>query len=365
MSALRWNCHSRQSTDLHKGKEITSDPKLLKLVALKLQDAVFKGFGKDFTSVDWDTPDAEMLHKLTQNVWHFSSAKNYQELKDLTLALKDSKGKLRTFTDFREQALKINDKYNNVWLKTEYTQIVLSSTSAARWIDFMKNVKDMPNLQYSTVGDNNVRTTHQLLDGIVKRYDSTFWNYYYPPNGYLCRCDVLQLLKRALKETKDGDIPNIVIPAMFKTNIAKTGLIFPKAHPYYKGVPDDVYKAGVKARLQVQRKVIKTWAKTNLVNTNKTVKHKKIDGDIKFTTTGIKEALNQPHKHILEKNEAIHNIVHLIKNAEYVRTDDDVKGRKAKYHYLKIQIEKEDSFIVIKEHVGKIDFYSIIDKIKE
>ncbi len=222
---------------MHSGKEIISDAKLLMLVADKLQNAVFKGFGKDFTSVDWDTPDAEMLHKLTQNVWHFSSAKNYQELKDLTLALKDDKGKLRTFTDFKEEALKINYKFNKTWLKTEYTQAVLSSTSAARWTDYMKNVEDMPYLKYETVGDKNVRKSHQQLDGIIKKYNDSFWDTHFPPNGWRCRCTVLQLPTHKAKETKDKDLPDVVIPNMFKTNLAKAGLLFPKRHAYYNGVP--------------------------------------------------------------------------------------------------------------------------------
>jgi hypothetical protein len=32
---------------------------------------------------------------------------------------------------------------------------------------------------------------------------------------------------------------------MFKTNLAKQGLIFPKDHAYFKDVPDDVLREGV------------------------------------------------------------------------------------------------------------------------
>ncbi len=44
-------------------------------------------------TIDWTTPDAEMLVQLSRNVWHFSAAKNWQHLHDLSLALKDEKGK--------------------------------------------------------------------------------------------------------------------------------------------------------------------------------------------------------------------------------------------------------------------------------
>jgi hypothetical protein len=39
------------------------------------------------------------------------------------------------------------------------------------------------------------------------------------------------------KITPDKNIPVVPVPDIFKTNLAKTGLIYPKNHPYYFGVP--------------------------------------------------------------------------------------------------------------------------------
>ena len=74
--------------------------------------------------------------------------------------------------------------------------------------------------------------------------------------------------------------------------------------------------------------------------------------------------MNQPHKFINEKNDAVKNIEKLITSAEYVKSDKDSKGREISYHYLKTKINNENSFIIIKEQENRCSFYSIVDKIK-
>ena len=209
-------------------------PSVLNLVGKTLQDSTEYGFGGMLADADFKTPDGEMLLRLTKDVWQFSAAKNYNQLRDMTLALTDAEGNMRSYGDFKEAATAINEKYNNAWLKTEYNLAVNSSTMAARWVDFEKNKADMPFLQYSSVGDGNVRPEHQVLNGIIRKVDDSFWNTHYPPNGWNCRCDVRQLATSYAQETVG--LPDIVIPSMFRTNLAKTGLVFPEKSAYYDGL---------------------------------------------------------------------------------------------------------------------------------
>lgn len=207
--------------------------KLLDLTVRTLSDQVINSF--DVTG-DFTTPDAEMLTRLVRDTWNFSAAKNYQQTRDLTLALKDEKGLLREFSDFKEVANEIVDKYNETWLRTEYDFAIAASQSAARWNEFEKEADIIPNLKYQTVGDEHVRASHQVLDGITRPLNDDFWDTHYPPNGYGCRCEAVQSLSGS-KITDSNNIPYVEIPKMFETNLAKTGLIYPKNHPYYVGVP--------------------------------------------------------------------------------------------------------------------------------
>ena len=176
------------------------------------------------------------MRNLTENVYSFSAAKNYQQLKDMTLALTDGE-RIVTEGEFVERVKAMNLKYNRDWLITERNTAVAGGQMASRWVEFERNRDITPLLEYSTVGDNKVRAAHALLDGVRKPVDDPFWSRYYPPNGWNCRCDVIAVPDKNAEPTQDEKITVPEIQPMFRTNLAKAGIIFPKGHPYFKGVP--------------------------------------------------------------------------------------------------------------------------------
>ncbi len=184
---------------------------------------------------DFSTSDAEMITRLTRDVWQFSAAKNYQQLRDMTLALRNEEGKLREWDDYVKAVEETGVKYNKTWMRTEYNSSVAGATSAARWVEFQRDADSIPNLKYQTVGDDHVRASHQVLDGIIRPIDDEFWDTHYPPNGWGCRCEALQSPRGQGRITEN--LPASPVPSMFQTNFAKTGIIFPKNHPYYVGIP--------------------------------------------------------------------------------------------------------------------------------
>ena len=219
-------------------KGVRHDTELLSSTAKTLLNGVYTGYGKDLVSVDWDTPDYETLTRLTQNVFSFSAAKNYQQLRTITDALRDEDGSLRTFQDFKEQVATINNKFNVTWLQTEYDTCIATATQSARWQEFKAQQGLFPYLRYQTAGDDSVRNEHRLLDGITKRVDDPFWRTYYPPNGWNCRCEAIQVPDDDVEESPGTSYNTLPIDPMFRTNCGETGLIFPKGHPYYTGVPN-------------------------------------------------------------------------------------------------------------------------------
>lgn len=117
--------------------------------------------------------------------------------------------------------------------------------------------------------------------------------------------------------------------------------------------------------LKEQRKVLKEWAKTNIVG--KIIEVPSICRHVTITVSGIKEALNQPHEHYFEKNEAIRDIANQLSCSTFVETKTDSTGDSNNiFHYLRTSIKGEDSYIVLRETKkdGMIIFYSIVDKIK-
>ncbi len=109
------------------------------------------------------------------------------------------------------------------------------------------------------------------------------------------------------------------------------------------------------------RNVYTTRAKQTLLGT--TAHHPKI-GDVYFSATGIKEAINQPHEFLYEKNRAILGVKDRIARGRYLGSVPDTKGRKRIYHYIETSIAKRPSYIVLKETNGKAVFYTITDNKK-
>lgn len=49
--------------------------------------------------------------------------------------------------------------------------------------------------EYNTVGDDRVRPNHAAMDGLVLPKDHPLWNSIMPPNGWNCRCTVLEVFE--------------------------------------------------------------------------------------------------------------------------------------------------------------------------
>lgn len=204
-------------------------PSYLK-VARKLTDGVFEGFGKNMDGMLLNTPDYRMLSSLQENVYIFSGAKNYQTTRDIS-SLLTTDGAITSFGDFNKKAKDLFDTYNRNYLTAEYNSAIAQSRSASQWMTIEKEKDVLPYLQYRTAGDGRVRPEHAQLDGIIKKVDDKFWDLYMPPNGWNCRCGVIQLDAGIETNTKGLVVENV--PDIFKFNAGKTQQIFSPKHPYF------------------------------------------------------------------------------------------------------------------------------------
>ncbi|MDQ7012198.1 MAG: phage minor head protein, partial [Mariprofundaceae bacterium] len=84
-------------------------------------------------------------------------------------------------------------------LRFIYRQNMQSGYMAGRWKSQKENADARPWWQYVSVPDSKTRPGHRALHGRVFRHDDPFWDAFYPPNGWNCRCRVRALSDRGLR----------------------------------------------------------------------------------------------------------------------------------------------------------------------
>jgi SPP1 gp7 family putative phage head morphogenesis protein len=331
--------------------------------AHKLTTALMDGYGRSLPEIDYTTPDYEMLSHLQRNVYHFSAAKNYQQIKSLTEALiappreGQAHGEVRSWNEYKQAAKDILKDYNVKWLETEYHAAIAGGQMAAKWVGFEAGAETMPFLKYETAGDSRVRDEHRRLEGVVKAIDDAFWKTYYPPNGWNCRCNVVQLPYHATP-TPDSRIQKPDIPKEWRVNLAQKHLVFPPDSAYYIDMPKDIRKA----EIALQRADVKAFSKEHLVGKS----FPSPVGDVRITGTGMKETINQNHDYEFQKNAALYRIPQLLNTGKLVHSAPDINGKPFTYHYLEVRIAGKKSYMNIRED-GRGDkiLYTITDKIRK
>lgn len=143
--------------------------------------------------IEQSAPSEAMVSSLRESAGVFSGFKAFHEMKEAAAMLLDEQGNLKPFERFSNDVQTINAAYNKHYLKTEYAFAVQSASMAARWEDQRDEGEGRYLLQYRTAGDRKVRPAHQALNGITLPASDPFWDKYYPPNGFNCRCTVAKV----------------------------------------------------------------------------------------------------------------------------------------------------------------------------
>lgn len=188
---------------------------------------------------------AEMADKLGRDVFVFSGCKTYHELREASQLLRDDRGRVKPFGKFFEEVRQIHPEYNERYLEAEHQFAVHSAQSAAQWAEIEREGNDY-DLQYRTANDGKVRPAHAKLEGLTRPQDDPCWSEIMPPNGWKCRCRVVQVRKGKYDYTDWNEVPQLVREAttdldshgrnraeMFRFNPGMDKVIFPKHHPYY------------------------------------------------------------------------------------------------------------------------------------
>lgn len=289
------------------------------------------------------------------------------------------------------------------------TNIAYRTADHLRWqdMDFVVGIKVELSNNHTCLGaDGRPHAFADICDDLQGKYPKDFKFVGWHPH---CRCHAIPILKTIDEMNADtrsiiqGGTP--IKPTDSKNNVQQLPKVFTKwaknnnkrilkakSLPYFikdnfktdsgKLTPlweqrkQEILKQAAKRHAQRTEKQIKTiqkaWlkrnrkqataaAKTALIG--KTASNPMIAGAIKFSTYGIKEAINQPHSKLYEKNKLVKDIASIIKNAEYMKTAMDNKGKGRTFHYFKANTNLQ-LYIVLREDNNGIYLYSVVEKIR-
>nr|DAJ82376.1 MAG TPA: minor capsid component [Caudoviricetes sp.] len=339
----------------------------------------------------------KMRERLTRSNYIFSGIKTFHELNEAFPSMLDENGNKKPFERFLNDVQKINDTYNANYLHAEYNFVQASATMAAKWEQFSED-GDRYYLQYRTAKDDKVRPEHAALDGVTLPMSDSFWETYYPPNGWNCRCTVVQVRKQKYPATEHTEAMSRGEEAMngeryniFRFNSGKQGKTVPDYNPYtIKRCNDcDVAKGGntklgfvpdyqlCQGCIMI-RKCNEDRNRDNSAKaTKKSPEVKKLQGttisnpdfnhEVLITGGSIKEWTNQPHKEYAAKNSILKHIDKVFREAKYIGFIDNFKKKPGvkQSHLFETNVLGELSWIIVREYeIGEFVLHSISDSDK-
>lgn len=336
----------------------------------------------------------KMRERLTRSNYIFSGIKTFHELNEAFPSMLDENGNKKPFERFLNDVQKINDTYNANYLHAEYNFVQASATMAAKWEQFSED-GDRYYLQYRTAKDDKVRPEHAALDGVTLPMSDSFWETYYPPNGWNCRCTVVQVRKQKYPATEHSDAMSRGEEAMngeryniFRFNSGKQGKTMPDYNPYtIRRCNDcDVAKGGntklgfvpdyqlCQGCIMI-RKCSEDRNKDNSAKaTKKSPEVKKLQGttisnpdfnhEVLVTGGSIREWTNQPHKEYAAKNSILKHIAKVFRESNYIGVVDNFKQKPGviQSHLFETTVLGDVSWIVVREYDdGRFILHSLSD----
>ena len=315
-----------------------------------------------------------MRRRLERSNYVFSGLKTFHELNEAFPSLLDENGNRKTFELFLNDVRKIDETYNSNYLRAEFNFVQASAEMAAKWERFMQD-GDRYYLQYRTAGDAKVRPTHAEMAGITLPASDPFWAEFYPPNGWGCRCSVVQVRKSKYPATEHEEAMargesalELDKKGMFRFNAGMEQKTMPDYNPYtIKRCKDCDMNNGKMELVFVPEnelcaacKLVRTLANADAKQIKKQAKP--LQGTV-ITNSGfpfpvniskrtLQEWTNQPYKFYHEKNIMLLDIKKVFAKARYLGTADNHKGipHLIQSHIFETEVRGEKALIIVREY---------------
>ena len=352
------------------------EPHLLRDIARQLMQAATEGYGTP-TPTD-DSDGREFLRRLRTDAATFSAFKVHRLQNDMAAQLIGDDGQLKPFEQWSNDVRTIADHQCRHWLRTEYNTAVRRAHEAAEWQRFEAEADALPCLRWMSSTSAQPGADHRQFWGTVLPVDHPFWDSHRPGDRWNCKCSLEQTddeptAPPAASDDKPQDRP---APGL-DTRPDREAQLFSPSHPYYRDAYRGAAQAARKAvdALMADMEQEKNTAKKKLTERTKQLRHEAahlkeetfrnsgIKDGIHITGRGIKEWLNQPHKHYAQKNEMLLDIAEVIEKAEYKGHGPDKHDPSVTTHILETNINGEKSWIIVRElnRPHRFDIHSISD----
>lgn len=179
--------------------------------------------------------DKEFIRQFKENASVFAAFKNHQQTELFVAALYDENGKLRSFREFRKECLKIGEKFNEQYLRTEYNTAVRAARMAANLKKYEKTAYLYPNLEYMETMASHPRKSHKEYVGTILPINHEAWAWLMPPSDWNCDCSV----RPTDKEPTAAPVKPEDFNPIFDNNPVNTAeFVNIKETPYYKHTPE-------------------------------------------------------------------------------------------------------------------------------
>lgn len=243
MNTKQWNILlEKLAKQLHsKSFKGVIDPDMVKMHSIEIYSAIEKGYGSKIDDKELDAVKYETLYNLQTNCFHFSGAKNWNQIREMSALLTDKNNSTLPFNKYLEAVKAIDVTYNTNYLKAEYETAITSGQMISKWKQFEAEANILPNLRWVTGAGESVCPICSKLDGITLPFKDSFWKTTFVPRHFRCGCNIVQEDEFAeITDISKREIPDT--HPMFKNNVGISGVAFTEKHPYFKTMPDDVKK---------------------------------------------------------------------------------------------------------------------------
>ncbi len=135
----------------------------------------------------------------------FAAFKVHAMDREMSRRLRDEKGQLKSFSQWRKDIAGIASHQTRTWLQTEYNTAIARAHFAADWQEFERNKDVMPNLRWMPTTSPNPETTHRRFweKKLTLPVDHPSWVSNHPGNRWNCSCMLQATINLLIRKSSE------------------------------------------------------------------------------------------------------------------------------------------------------------------